>query len=148
MIIESVNNIISCVFVQDNVFLFDDALIRLRINEKEERSVICIIENGGILRPRKGMNLPGMKLSTPSVTEKDFKDLEFALKHRVDYVALSFVRSANDIIHLKEWMKERNYERPIIAKIEKNEAVENFEEILRAADGIMVARGDLGVELN
>jgi pyruvate kinase len=128
--------------------LIDDGLIRLRINEKKERSVICTIENGGILRPKKGMNLPGMKLSTPSVTEKDFNDLEFALKHRVDFVALSFVRSAYDIIHLKEWMKERNYERPIIAKIEKNEAVDNFEEILQAADGIMVARGDLGVELN
>jgi pyruvate kinase len=127
--------------------LIDDGLLRLRINEKKSRSVICTIENGGILRPKKGMNLPGMKLSTPSVTDKDFKDLEFALKHRVDYVALSFVRSAHDIIHLKEWMKERNIVRPIIAKIEKYEAVENFEEILNAADGIMVARGDLGVEL-
>ncbi|MDR3610997.1 MAG: pyruvate kinase [Ignavibacteriaceae bacterium] len=128
--------------------LIDDGLLRLRINEKKEKSVICTIENGGILHPKKGMNLPGMKLSTPSVTDKDFKDLEFALKHRVDYVALSFVRSSHDIIHLKEWMKERNIVRPIIAKIEKYEAVENFEEILNAADGIMVARGDLGVELN
>jgi pyruvate kinase len=128
--------------------LIDDGLLRLRIAEKKERSVICFIENGGILKPKKGMNLPGMKLSTPSVTEKDFKDLEFALKRRVDYVALSFVRSANDITHLRDWMKARNRVLPIIAKIEKKEGVDNFEEILATADGIMVARGDLGVEMH
>jgi pyruvate kinase len=128
--------------------LINDGLLRLRIREIKERSVICFIENGGILQPKKGMNLPGMKLSTPSVTEKDFKDLEFALTHHVDYVALSFVRSANDIIHLREWLKARNLLRPIIAKIEKKEAVDNFEEILKTADVIMIARGDLGVELN
>jgi pyruvate kinase len=128
--------------------LIDDGLLRLRISEKKERSVVCFIENGGILKPKKGMNLPGMKLSTPSVTEKDFKDLEFALKHRVDYVALSFVRSANDIKHLRDWMKARNRVLPIIAKIEKKEGVDNFEEILATADGIMVARGDLGVEMH
>ena len=128
--------------------LIDDGLLRLRISEKKERSVVCFIENGGILKPKKGMNLPGMKLSTPSVTEKDFLDLEFALKRRVDYVALSFVRSAKDITNLREWMKERKCVRPIIAKIEKKEGVDNFEEILEQADGIMVARGDLGVEMN
>jgi pyruvate kinase len=128
--------------------LIDDGLLRLRIAEKKERSVVCFIENGGILKPKKGMNLPGMKLSTPSVTEKDFKDLEFALTRRVDYVALSFVRRAKDITHLREWMKERNMVRPIIAKIEKKEGVDNFEEILATADGIMVARGDLGVEMH
>ena len=128
--------------------LIDDGLLRLRIAEKKERSVICFIENGGILKPKKGMNLPGMKLSTPSVTEKDFRDLEFALTRRVDYVALSFVRSAKDITHLRAWMKERNKVRPIIAKIEKKEGVDNFEEILATADGIMVARGDLGVEMH
>ena len=88
-----------------------------------------------------------MKLSTPSVTEKDFKDLEYCMKHRVDYIALSFVRKASDISHLKEWLKRKNFEKPVIAKIEKKEAVDNFDEILQIADGIMVARGDLGVEL-
>ncbi len=127
--------------------LIDDGLIRLRITERKEKSVICFIENGGILKPKKGMNLPGMKLSTPSVTEKDYRDLEFAVPKRVDYIALSFVRSANDILHLREWLKARDMVRPIIAKIEKKEAVDNFESILEAADGIMVARGDLGVEL-
>jgi pyruvate kinase len=128
--------------------LIDDGLLRLRVAEKKERSIVCFIENGGTLKPKKGMNLPGMKLSTPSVTEKDYRDLEFALAHRVDYVALSFVRSAKDITKLREWMKERNKVRPIIAKIEKKEGVDNFEEILEAADGIMVARGDLGVEMH
>jgi len=128
--------------------LINDGLLRLRIREIKERSVICFIENGGTLQPKKGMNLPGMKLSTPSVTEKDFKDLEFALNYRVDYVALSFVRSANDINHLREWLKAKNMMRPIIAKIEKKEAVDSFEDILKTADCIMIARGDLGVELN
>jgi pyruvate kinase len=127
--------------------LIDDGLIRLRITGKTENSVICKIENGGILKSRKGINLPGMKLSAPSVTEKDYKDLEFALKHRIDYIALSFVRSPQDITTLKDWLKERNSEVPVIAKIEKREAVESFDSILEVADGIMVARGDLGVEL-
>ena len=127
--------------------LIDDGLIRLRIIKKKDKSVICNIENGGTLRPKKGMNLPGMKLSTPSITEKDFNDLEFILNHRVDYIALSFVRRAEDITILKAWLKERNSEIPVIAKIEKREAVDSFDDILEAADGIMVARGDLGVEL-
>ncbi len=134
--------------------LIDDGLIRLRITGKKEDSVICVVENGGILKPKKGMNLPGMNLSTPAVTEKDFGDIEFALldsnrniNRRVDYIALSFVRSAKDIIHLREWLRQKNIDKQIIAKIEKKEAVDNFDEILEEADGIMVARGDLGVEL-
>ncbi len=131
-----------------DIILIDDGLLRLRIIGKTDVSVICEIENGGILKPKKGMNLPGMKLSTPSVTEKDFSDLEFALKFDIDYVALSFVRKASDITNLKKWMAERGYSVPIIAKIEKKEAVENFDEILKVSDGIMVARGDLGVEMH
>jgi pyruvate kinase len=127
--------------------LIDDGLIRLQIAEKKIKSVVCSVMEGGILKPKKGMNLPGMNLSTPSVTEKDFKNLEFALKHRVDYIALSFVRKAEDIVVLRSWLAKRGFKKPIIAKIEKQEAVNNFEEILHAADGIMVARGDLGVEL-
>ena len=127
--------------------LIDDGLIRLRVKKKNKVSIICLIENGGVLKPKKGMNLPGMKLSTKSVTEKDFRDLKFAMNYRTDYVALSFVRSVNDIIHLRNWMKEKNFLRPIIAKIEKKEACENIDEIINEADGIMVARGDLGVEI-
>jgi pyruvate kinase len=127
--------------------LIDDGLLRLRIINKTRNSVICKIENGGILKPKKGMNLPGMNLSTPSVTKKDFEDLEFAISHRVDYLALSFVRKASDILIIKDWLKERGKDIPIIAKIEMKEAVDNFEEILKVSDGVMVARGDLGVEL-
>ena len=129
--------------------LIDDGLLHLRVVEKGERSIWCEIVNGGTLKPRKGMNLPGMKLSTPSVTEKDLRDLDYALGDgkRVDFVALSFVRRAQDIVDLRNWMKARGKVRPLVAKIEKPEAVENFEEILAVADGVMVARGDLGVEM-
>jgi pyruvate kinase len=128
--------------------LIDDGLIKLKVEELRESSLICRIIEGGKLKPKKGMNLPGMKLSTPSLTNEDKSNLEFALKYRVDYIALSFVRSANDIIELRDWLKERSYNKPIIAKIEKPEAVDNFESILEEADGIMVARGDLGVEID
>ncbi len=127
--------------------LIDDGLIKLEVSEKRERSLVCKIIEGGKLKPKKGMNLPGMKLSTPSLTEQDKENLEFALQYRIDYVALSFVRSAKDIVELRNWLEERGYKKPIIAKIEKPEAVENFEEILKVADVIMVARGDLGVEM-
>ena len=130
-----------------NKILIDDGLIYLKVIAKGKNSITCNVVEGGKLKPKKGMNLPGMKLSTTSVTEQDFKNLEFALKHRVDFIALSFVRNATDIILLKKWLEERDYEKPIIAKIEKPEAVSNFESIVNVADGIMVARGDLGVEL-
>lgn len=130
-----------------NTILIDDGLIKLKVKEKRERSLLCEIIEGGRLKPKKGMNLPGMKLSTPALTDADKKNMEFAFKHRVDYVALSFVRYAEDIEELRKWMQEKGYDKPIIAKIEKPEAVDNFEEILKTADGIMVARGDLGVEL-
>jgi len=131
----------------NDIILIDDGLLRLQIKKKTGSSVLCKILNGGILKPKKGMNLPGMKLSTPSITEKDFKDLEFALQFRVDFIALSFVRQADDIYQLKKWLNGKGKTIPIIAKIEKKEAVDNLEEILKASDGIMVARGDLGVEL-
>ncbi|MDP2039305.1 MAG: pyruvate kinase [Ignavibacteria bacterium] len=130
-----------------NKILIDDGLIHLSVISKQKSSITCEVIEGGKLKPKKGMNLPGMKLSTPSVTDKDLENLEFALKHRVDFVALSFVRNAEDILKLKKWLLQRGFEIPIIAKIEKPEAVSNFESILHAADGIMVARGDLGVEL-
>lgn len=127
--------------------LINDGLIRLTIEEKKIDSIVCKIDNGGVLTPKKGMNLPGMNLSTPSITEKDFKDLEFVLQHRVDYIALSFVRSAEDVLHLKSWLAEKGKDIPVIAKIEKREAIDNLDAIIEAADGVMVARGDLGVEL-
>jgi pyruvate kinase len=132
----------------EDLILINDGLIRLKIMRKNINSVVCKIENGGMLSPRKGMNLPGMKLSTPSLTEKDFEDLNFLIDKPVDYIALSFVRKADDIVQLKEWLNKKEKTIPIIAKIEKKEAVDSFDSILNAADGIMVARGDLGVELS
>lgn len=147
-------NIISTSYkslVQDakigNKVLINDGLIRLTIQEKKISSLICKIDNGGILSPKKGMNLPGMKLSTPSITQKDYEDLDFVLKHRVDYIALSFVRKPEDVVELKTWLKDRGKNIPVIAKIEKSEAVDNLDSIINIADGIMIARGDLGVEL-
>jgi len=130
-----------------DLVLIDDGLIRLKVIEKKKTSIICLVETSGTLKPKKGMNLPGMKLSTDSFTEKDRKDILFAIKHRIDFIALSFVRSANDVIKLREWLKSQHAVRPIIAKIEKKEAIDNFDEILEVSDGIMIARGDLGVEL-
>ncbi len=130
-----------------DTILIDDGLLKLEILEKKDKELICRIINGGIIRPHKGMNLPGMRLSTPALTEKDIKNLEFALNYNVNYVALSFVRHPEDIRELKNWLKQHNCNRPIIAKIEKPEAVDNFEAILQETDAVMVARGDLGVEI-
>lgn len=128
--------------------LINDGLIKLKILEKEEDNLICKIEKGGILSPRKGMNLPGMKLSTPSITKKDFEDLKYVLKKHADFIALSFVRSADDILKLKDWLEGNENPLPVIAKIEKKEACDDIDSIIDASDGIMIARGDLGVELS
>ena len=142
----SYHQIISDASLGDQI-LIDDGLIRLEVAKKKDYALECKIIEGGTLRPKKGMNLPGMNLSTPAITEKDYENLEFALKHRIDYIALSFVRSPKDITELRNWLLQRGKSIPIIAKIEKPEAVNNFEKILEVSDGIMVARGDLGVEL-
>jgi pyruvate kinase len=131
-----------------NTILIDDGLISLKVLSKTKTTVTCKVIEGGVLRSRKGMNLPGMKLSTAAMTERDLENLKFALKFRVDYIALSFVRHPQDIIDLRTWLEAQGHIKPIIAKIEKPEAVEDFEAILQASDGIMVARGDLGVEIS
>jgi len=105
------------------------------------------VVEGGTLKSRKGVNFPGLNVQLPSLTEKDQADLFFGLEQGVDWVALSFVRSAADIRELKELSASRGISRPVMAKIEKPQAVERLEEIVAAADGIMVARGDLGVEM-
>ncbi len=132
--------------VGDNIYI-DDGLIKMVVSTVSNESLICTVIEGGILKPRKGINLPGMHLSLPSLSEKDYSDLDFALTHRVDFIALSFVRQAKDIFELRNYLLAKGFDKNIIAKIEKPEAVNNFDEILEAADGIMIARGDLGVEL-
>jgi pyruvate kinase len=103
---------------------------------------------GGVLMSHKGVNLPGACLSLPSLSHKDREDLIFGAEHEVDYIALSFVRSADDIVHTRRFIRTLGADTPIIAKIEKPEAIENLDEIIEAADGVMVARGDLGVEMS
>lgn len=128
--------------------LLDDGLMELRVLGVEGQDVRCRVVSGGLLKDRKGMNLPGAKVSAPALTEKDREDLEFCMKEELDYVALSFVREASDVSELKEILKSNDSELRVIAKIEKPEAVTNFDAILAVSDGIMVARGDLGVEIN
>jgi len=130
--------------------LLDDGKIRLRVLEVKKNDVVCEVVVGGILSANKGINLPGVSVSAPSFTAKDLRDLEFGLKHDIDYVALSFVRTADDIRELRKVIIERIEKGrflPIIAKIEKPQAVTNIDGIIAEADGIMIARGDLGVEL-
>ncbi|MBI5187849.1 MAG: pyruvate kinase [Nitrospirae bacterium] len=130
-----------------DIILLDDGLIQLYVLGRTKNALRTKVVEGGILRDRKGVNLPNVKISTPSFTEKDKKDLLFGIDMSVDYVAISFVRDANDIRTVKKWLKDRGQEIPLIAKIEKPEALSNIEKILDEADGIMVARGDLGVEV-
>jgi pyruvate kinase len=132
-----------------NRILIDDGLISLQVEDIVENDIICRVIEGGIVKPRKGVNLPGVPLHhLSSFTEKDEKDLEFAFKNNLEYVALSFVRSGSDVVALKSFMQKKfGSEIPIISKIEKPEAVENIEAIIEQSSAIMVARGDLGVEM-
>lgn len=130
-----------------NQILLDDGNLELRVVEIVDEDVHCEVIVGGLLKDRKGINLPGVKVSTPALTEKDLVDLAFCVEHQIDWIALSFVRYADEIHDLKRRLYERKSRIGVIAKIEKPEAVENFNAILEASDGIMVARGDLGVEI-
>ena len=126
--------------------LLDDGAIELRVESTNGTDVITRVGNGGILSERKGINLPGVKLPIPSLTEKDRDDLRWAAGQGVDYFALSFVRSGQDCLEAKDLIKAAGSKAPLIAKIEKAEAIDHLDEIVAAADGVMVARGDLGVE--
>jgi len=128
--------------------LLSDGLIELRVERVRGHEVQCHVVNGGILGEHKGINLPGVQLHVPALTETDRVDLRFALKQGVDYIAVSFVRRAEDVVLAKSLIRRAKKDTPVIAKLEKPEAIENLEEILRASDGVMVARGDLGVEMN
>jgi pyruvate kinase len=131
-----------------NRILLDDGLLELQVEKIIGEDVHCRVLVGGLLKNRKGMNLPGVAVSAPALTEKDLVDLEFCIEQELDYIALSFVRTAAEVVELKKTLVERGASIQVIAKIEKPEAVEAFADILAAADGIMVARGDLGVEIN
>ncbi|MET0401945.1 MAG: pyruvate kinase [Cystobacter sp.] len=125
--------------------LLDDGRVRLRVDKVSGQDVTCTVEQGGLLKDHKGLNLPGARVSVPTITAKDRQDLAFGQELGVDYVALSFVRSAEDIRRARALVAGRDT--PLIAKIEKPQAIEHLDAIAREADGIMVARGDLGVEM-
>ncbi|MDH5381551.1 MAG: pyruvate kinase [Cyclobacteriaceae bacterium] len=130
-----------------DMVLIDDGKIELKIKEVQGGDVICEVVHGGTLRSRKGINLPQSNVSAPSMTEKDYEDLQFGIKNNMDWIALSFVRSAADILELRSIIEKSQKEIRIIAKIEKPQAVENIDEIIEVTDAVMVARGDLGVEI-
>jgi pyruvate kinase len=128
--------------------LLSDGLLELEVVEIAGRELRCRVIEGGVLKSRQGVNFPNLTLPLPSLTEKDKRDVEFGLAHNVDWISLSFVRSAADIRTLKEFISAKRAFKPVIAKIEKPQAVEHLEEILEEVSGVMVARGDLGVEVS
>lgn len=127
--------------------LISDGRIELRVLSIKGKDVLCEVINGGVLVEHQGINLPGAVLSIPALTEKDREDLEFGLANGVDMVALSFVRSPEDVLLVKDIIKSRGMATPVIAKLEKPQALEQLEQIFEVSDGVMVARGDLGVEM-
>jgi len=127
--------------------LINDGHIELRVMEVKDGNIECKVIEGGILEPHKGVNVPGRDLGFPAMTVKDRKDLEFGLKQGVDYVALSMVRTAQDILSIKRLIRKHHKAVPVIAKLEQAMAIQHLDEILAVADGVMVARGDLGVEI-
>ncbi|MFO7605000.1 MAG: pyruvate kinase, partial [Desulfurivibrionaceae bacterium] len=131
-----------------NRILIDDGAIELKVEFVEEDEVVCRVISGGTVKNHKGINLPGVEISAPALTDKDLEDVAFCARHELDFIALSFVRQASDIVQLKRYLQSLRSEIRVIAKIEKPEAINDFKAILEAADGIMVARGDLGVEMN
>lgn len=131
-----------------DLILLDDGLLKLQVAEKNSNEVICKILKGGILKEHKGINLPHTDLKLPSLSEKDLSDIEFGIKNSVDMIALSFVRKPEDVLELKSILRKNNTEIPVIAKIERPEAINNIDEIIKVSDAIMVARGDLGVEMS
>ncbi|WP_415776608.1 pyruvate kinase, partial [Erysipelothrix urinaevulpis] len=143
----SVPEVYDDVDVNDHI-LVDDGLVTLTVIEKEEKELVCRVENPGPVKDRKGINIPGVVLSMPFMSEKDANDIRFGAQNGADFIAASFVRRGSDIEEIRAILKEEGAEETqIIAKIENQEGFNNVEEILMVADGIMVARGDLGVEV-
>jgi pyruvate kinase len=133
--------------VEGNRLLIDDGLLELKVIKKDESSLVAQVVVGGLLKSRKGLNLPDVDLSMSSLTEKDIEDLEYAVSQGVDYVAMSFVRSADDIQEVISRVRAKGSNAGIVAKIEKPEAITVIDDIIEESSGIMVARGDLGIEI-
>ncbi|QNO15654.1 pyruvate kinase [Alkalicella caledoniensis] len=127
--------------------LIDDGLIELKVLEVVGPNIKCQVQNGGPLSDRKGVNLPGVSVSLPAMSEKDLNDIKFGIEQDVDFIAASFIRKASDVIAIRKVLEEYNSDIHIISKIENQEGVDNLDEIIKVSDGLMVARGDLGVEI-
>ena len=134
--------------VPGDTILIDDGLVGLKVEEINGDDIVCIVENSGIVKNHKGVNVPGVKINLPALTEKDIKDIEFGISEGIDYIAASFVRKASDVLAIREVLENNNATHiQIISKIENQEGIDNIDSILQVSDGIMVARGDLGVEI-
>ncbi len=134
--------------VAGDTILIDDGLVGLRVNEVKDEDIHCIVENSGIVKNHKGVNVPRVKINLPALTEKDISDIEFGISQGIDFIAASFVRKTSDIIAIREVLTKNGAEHvEIISKIENQEGIDNIDEIIEVSDGIMVARGDLGVEI-
>ena len=128
--------------------LIDDGLIGLKVVKVTEKEIICSVENGGIISNKKGINVPGVELKMPFISKKDKDDIEFAVQEGFDYIAASFTRTADDILEIRRILEENHCDYiKIIAKVENDQGIKNVDEILRVADGVMIARGDMGVEI-
>jgi pyruvate kinase len=138
-------------FVKDlmvgSVILIDDGDLELKVVEKKEDSLICVVENDATLGSRKSVNVPGVRINLPSLTEKDRKNIVWAIEHELDFIAHSFVRNKQDVMDIQRILDEHNSPIKIIAKIENQEGVDNIDDILEVAYGVMIARGDLGIEV-
>lgn len=131
-----------------DVILIDDGLVALRVKDIAGDDINCIVENSGIVKNHKGVNVPGVSINLPALTEKDVNDIKFGIEEGIDYIAASFVRKAADVVAIKEVLKNNNASHiEVISKIESQEGLDNIDEIIEVSDGIMVARGDLGVEI-
>ncbi len=131
-----------------DTILIDDGLVGLTVKEINNDDIVCEVQNSGIVKNHKGVNVPGVKVNLPAITEKDRSDIEFGIEQGIDFIAASFVRKVSDVLAIREILEANNVDHiKIISKIENQEGVDNLDEIIEVSDGIMVARGDLGVEI-
>ena len=131
-----------------DTILIDDGLVGLTVKEVNGDDIVCEVQNSAIVKDHKGVNVPGVKVNLPAITEKDRSDIEFGIEQGIDFIAASFVRKVSDILAIREILEENDAKDiKIISKIENQEGIDNLDEIISVSDGIMVARGDLGVEI-
>ncbi|RLG12691.1 MAG: pyruvate kinase [Candidatus Nanohalarchaeota archaeon] len=142
----SYKHIIHDIKAGDMIYV-DDAMLEFNVKDISGHKIICRVQNDGLLCSRKGVNVPGIDINLPSLTEKDIEDINFGILHDVDYIAVSFVRNKNDVLKLRKFLSEMGATMRIISKIEHIHAVHDFESILEVSDGIMIARGDLGIQM-